>query len=71
DVDMVTFTSSSCVEGFQKNFSRQKGVCAASLGPVTSATAKKYGLRVAVEAREYVLESLIEGIIKYYTKKKS
>jgi len=69
DCDMVTFTSSSCVESFQNNFPSHAEVCAASLGPVTSATAKKYGLRVAVEAREYVLESLIEGITKYYTNK--
>jgi uroporphyrinogen III methyltransferase/synthase len=74
DFDLVTFTSSSCVQGFVSVFSRKQikdkknAFKAASIGPVTSATARKNGLKVAVEAKEYTLEGLTKAILAYYKK---
>lgn len=71
-LDLLTFTSSSCVQGFfklfsRKNiFSRKNKFKVASIGPVTSQTARKFGLKVAIEAKQYTLEGLVEAILKYY-----
>jgi uroporphyrinogen III methyltransferase/synthase len=69
---MVTFTSSSCVEGFIKTFGKAagKGKTFASIGPVTSQTAKRNGLKIAVEAKEYTLDGLCRAIAAYYKKNK-
>jgi uroporphyrinogen III methyltransferase/synthase len=74
NLDLVTFTSSSCVQGFFKVFPK-KGIRqyknkfkVASIGPVTSQTAKDYGLKVDIEAKEYTLDGLAEAIVKYYRK---
>lgn len=70
DFDMVTFTSSSCVQGFFKVFSRQQIFSkrnifkVASIGPVTSQTCRRYGLRVGIEAKEYTLDGLASAILK-------
>lgn len=75
DFDLVTFTSSSCVQGFFSVFSRKQikdklnVFKAASIGPITSATARKNGLKVAVEAKEYTLEGLTKAILAYYRKR--
>ena len=68
--DLVSFTSSSCVEGFVKVFGKKRpvGMKFASIGPVTSDTAKKNGLKIAAEAREYTLEGLAGAIVKLYKK---
>jgi len=72
--DLVTFTSSSCVEGFIKAFSRKEIFSGrnkfkvASIGPVTSAACRKRGLKVAIEARQFTLAGLASAIIKHYRK---
>ena len=68
-VDLVTFTSSSTVENFinlMGNGYRRKlsGVRFASIGPVTSATLKRFGLKPGVEARVYTIDGLVDAIIK-------
>ena len=74
DFDLVTFTSSSCVHGFFKVFSRKQIFSGnnrfkiASIGPVTSRTCVEYGLRVAVEAREFTLDGLTAAILRKYKK---
>lgn len=72
--DMVTFTSSSTVT----NFIRLAGNSLplnryeyASIGPITSATARKAGVKVAVDSQESTLKSLTEAIVNYYKKKDS
>jgi uroporphyrinogen III methyltransferase/synthase len=74
DFDMVTFTSSSCVQGFfnvfssKQIFSGKNRFKTASIGPVTSQTCRKYGLRVAIEAKEFTLEGLAAAILRKYGK---
>ena len=69
--DLVTFTSSSCVEGFVKVFGKRypKKMSFASIGPVTSATCRSHGIKVAVEAKEYTLDGLAAAISSCYGKR--
>ncbi|MFA5099788.1 MAG: uroporphyrinogen-III C-methyltransferase [Candidatus Omnitrophota bacterium] len=68
--DMVTFTSSSCVQGFFKAFSRKQIFSkknkfkVASIGPITSQTCRKYGLKVGIEAKEFTLDGLATAILR-------
>lgn len=68
--DLVSFTSSSCVEGFVKVFGKKRPAALkfASIGPVTSDTAKKNGITISAEAREYTLDGLARAIVKLYKK---
>ncbi len=68
-VDLVTFASSSTVKNFiallGKDYRRLlKGVGIISIGPVTSATIREYGLKVNQEARVYTIEGLVKVILK-------
>ena len=62
--DWIAFTSSSTVENFHALFGaeRLQGVRVASIGPVTSATARRLGMDVTVEAGEHTVEGLVEAI---------
>ncbi len=67
-IDWVTFTSSSTVENFIKLLGKDyrkklKGVKLASIGPVTSQTLKKFGLKPAVEAKVYTIDGLVEAML--------
>jgi uroporphyrinogen III methyltransferase / synthase len=67
-IDAVTFTSGSTAENFwalldddaRRAFA---GVAAASIGPVTSATLRRLGISVAVEARRADAEGLVEALV--------
>ncbi len=61
----VTFTSSSTVRHLVEAIGAEplRGVRIASIGPVTSATVRKYGLEVAAEARVYSSDGLVEAIV--------
>jgi uroporphyrinogen III methyltransferase/synthase len=65
-VDWVTFTSSSTVENLVRlaGVAALRGVKVASIGPVTTATAKKLGLAVTLEARVYTTDGLIEALLR-------
>lgn len=68
-VDLVTFTSSSTVENFINlagNDYRHKlsGVRFASIGPATSRTIKKLGLKPDIEAKAYTIEGLVDAIVR-------
>jgi uroporphyrinogen-III synthase len=67
---VITFTSSSTVRNFmdllgRKGESRKllKGVTAASIGPVTSATLRELGLKPGVQARRYTIPGLVAAIV--------
>ncbi|MCE5203391.1 MAG: uroporphyrinogen-III synthase [Coriobacteriales bacterium] len=67
-VDVVTFTSSSTVRNFVRltqgvDLGR---VTVASIGPVTSKTARELGLEVAIEPEDYTIPGLVSAIIAYY-----
>lgn len=67
--DMITFTSSSTVECFlDLGVPLSKATKVASIGPVTSATLKKHGLKVDIEAREHTIPGLVAAIEKYWAK---
>lgn len=65
--DMIIFTSSSTVTNFAKLFPQGlPGVAAASIGPITTETAREAGWEVAVEAREYTIPGLVKAIAEFY-----
>jgi len=74
--DLVTFTSSSCVQGLfqafsrKEIFSRKNRFKIASIGPVTSATCRKYKLKAEIVAKSYTLDGLAQAILGYYKKHK-
>jgi uroporphyrinogen III methyltransferase/synthase len=63
--DWITFTSSSTVKNFVAAVGREllDGVRIASIGPVTSATARAQGLEIAAEAEEYTSDGLVRAIV--------
>ncbi len=76
EVDAVTFTSSSTVTHFVDMLgevdvgSLLSGVAVASIGPVTSETARRLGLTVHVEASEYTIDGLVDALVEYFNSKR-
>ncbi len=65
--DLITFTSSSTVENFMAlGLPWPAGMQVASIGPVTSKTARELGLKVDVEARRHDIPGLVDAIRKFY-----
>jgi len=68
EVDIVMFTSSSTVRNFAR-LTVQAGITVsprvrfASIGPVTSRTAKEFGYPISWEAKEHTIPSLIDTIV--------
>jgi len=62
--DWITFTSSSTVKNYIEIAGRDSldGVRIASIGPVTSETARSLGLTVDVEAKPYTIDGLISAL---------
>ena len=66
--DLVTFTSSSTVENFLAlKLPWPDQLKTASIGPITSGTMRKNGLRVDVEAERYDMDGLVEAILSLYS----
>ncbi|MBW1897103.1 MAG: uroporphyrinogen-III C-methyltransferase, partial [Deltaproteobacteria bacterium] len=71
-IDLITFTSSSTVKNFkallpQDKFEElMKGVTIASIGPITSDTAKELGFKMDIEADEFTIPGLCSAILKHY-----
>src|SRR5204862_815504 len=65
--DLITFTSSSTVENFLAlGLPWPKGMQIASIGPITSKTARDCGLKIDIEARRHDIEGLLEAIRKFF-----
>jgi uroporphyrinogen III methyltransferase/synthase len=70
--DAITFTSSSTVKNFfalgGRRWARRvlAGVTIATIGPVTSRTARALGLEVAVEADPYTVPALVQALERYF-----
>lgn len=65
--DLITFTSSSTVENFLAlGLEWPKGMQVASIGPITSKTARDRGLRVDLEARRHDIPGLVDAIRTFY-----
>jgi uroporphyrinogen III methyltransferase / synthase len=70
--DLITFTSSSTVENFLAlGLPWPKGMQAASIGPITSKTARDRGLKIDIEARRHDIEGLVEAIRKFFAAEKT
>ncbi|MGC2112204.1 MAG: uroporphyrinogen-III synthase [Candidatus Korobacteraceae bacterium] len=74
-LDVITFTSSSTVKNFVALLRLRgaraalkkldgRGVRSASIGPVTSATLREFGLPVDIEAKEYTIPGLVTAIVE-------
>ena len=66
--DWVTFTSSSTVKNFLAlggGRLLEHGALVASIGSVTSKTARQHGLTVAAEAKEFTIAGLIAAVVEY------
>ena len=65
--DLITFTSSSTVENFlDLKLPWPAGMKVASIGPVTSATARERGLTVDVEAKQHDIPGLVSVIRQFF-----
>ncbi len=76
--DILMFLSSSTFESFVKNLGIDDlnkteklknildGKVIASIGPVTTKTIEKYGIKVNIEAEKYTEDGLLDVIEKYY-----
>ncbi len=68
-VDFLTFTSSSTVSNLVEHCPSPAGLDylrqlpAACIGPITAATARRAGLNVVAEAKEYTIEGLLAAMI--------
>ncbi|MGO9012908.1 MAG: uroporphyrinogen-III C-methyltransferase [Bryobacteraceae bacterium] len=64
--DWITFTSSSTVQNFvtATGAGALEGVKVASIGPVTSKTARELGIQVTVEAAKFTVDGLVEAILQ-------
>ncbi len=71
-IDIVTFTSSSTVKNFKALLpadrfeSLIKGVTVASIGPITTDTAKELGFKVDITAKDFTIPGLCEAILQHY-----
>ena len=65
--NLITFTSSSTVENYMAlNLPWPSGMRVASIGPVTSKTARDLGLTVDIEARRYDIPGLVDAVRKHF-----
>ncbi len=73
EIDVVTFTSSSTAEHLCDALEARAAellakTCVASIGPITSETARRRGLRVDVTAEEHTVPGLVAAIEKHFAK---
>ncbi len=72
-IDVLTFTSSSTVNHFAELLNKEdlkkllKGIAIASIGPVTTRTAKERGLKILIQPKQYTIPGLTQAIAKYFS----
>jgi uroporphyrinogen-III synthase len=74
--NVVTFTSSSTVKNFVELLGKRQGrildgMKMASIGPVTTATLREFGLPVDIAAREFTIPGLVTAIVDVITSRTS
>jgi uroporphyrinogen III methyltransferase/synthase len=70
--DLVTFTSGSTAENFQKlGLPVSSSTKFASIGPVTSAAMRQLGMRVDLEAETHDIPGLVAAIEKFFQREKT
>lgn len=71
-VDLATFASSSTVTSFVELLQAEdlkgllEGVRVACIGPITAATAERFGLPVDIVPAKYTIPSLVDAIVQYF-----
>jgi uroporphyrinogen III methyltransferase/synthase len=74
-IDAVTFTSSSTVNHFVDLLKKEdldsflKDTVVASIGPITTGTAREQGLEVRIQPEEYTIPALTKAIADYFSRK--
>jgi uroporphyrinogen III methyltransferase/synthase len=71
EIDVVTFTSSSTVEHLCDALEAPAAellarTCVASIGPITTETARKRGVRVDVTAADYTIPGLVAALERHF-----
>jgi len=75
EIDAVTFTSSSTVSNFMSQLEDKdvekllKNVVTASIGPITSDTARSLNIEPDIEALEYTIPGLVDSLLEFYKNK--
>ena len=76
-INAITFTSSSTVNHFAELLKKEelkkllKGIAIACIGPITAQTAKKLGMKVHIQPKEYTIPALVQAISNYFVNKAS
>ena len=76
EIDAITFTSSSTVSNFISLLELKeakkllKNVVTASIGPITSDTARSFDIEPDIEAKEYTIQGLVDSLLTYYESRK-
>ena len=71
-IDVITFTSSSTVIHFVELLKKEnlkkllKGIPIACIGPVTSRTVKRLGMKIHIQPEKYTCPVLTRGVAKYF-----
>ena len=71
-VDILTFTSSATVHNFVKLLGKERvqvlaaPAVVASIGPITSATLKEYGLTPQIQPADFTIPALAAAIVDYF-----
>ena len=71
-MDVITFTSSSTVNHFAELLKKEdikrllKGIVIACIGPITAQTARRWGMRVQIQPKQYTIPALTRAIAEYF-----
>jgi uroporphyrinogen III methyltransferase/synthase len=70
-LELLTFTASSTVDNFvtlldSESLALAKQIPVASIGPLTSATARELGFNVVIEPEKSTLDEMAEAIARYF-----
>lgn len=72
EIDAITFTSSSTVSNFMSQLESKdahkllNNVVTASIGPITSDTARSHGIEPDIEAKDFTIQGLIDSMLTFY-----
>lgn len=71
-IDVIGFTSSSTVNHFVEFLKKEdlkkmlKGIAIACIGPVTSKTARGWGMKVRIQPKQYTIPGLTQAIVEHF-----
>jgi uroporphyrinogen III methyltransferase / synthase len=73
EIDVLTFTSSSTVRHFVQLFGASDirsivgNAAVACIGPITASTVNELGGQVAIMARQFTIDGLVQAIVEYFS----